>query len=263
MYEVFIAERRVASLEGDIMNRPPAFQFYPKDWLDFRVQRMSLAAQGAYMKLLCFMWADSKDQRSIEDNDDHLARALGVPDEQWLDLRKEIQHEFDPIFEQKDGRLLSARLRHEAAKQRKYRKSQAEKGVRSAQQRSNRGSTVVEPMYQPEGNSSSSSSSSLRKEISSKSTVASKNGHLAGFQAFWTAYPRKEGKGACERWWHTHEPDDRLRDTMLAKIEQAKKSPNWQDKGGKFIPMPATWLNQKRWEDEYPTPASQRERLPL
>jgi hypothetical protein len=38
------------------MNRPPAFQFYPKDWLDFRVQRMSLAAQGAYMKILCFMW---------------------------------------------------------------------------------------------------------------------------------------------------------------------------------------------------------------
>ncbi len=118
-------------------------------------------------------------------------------------------------------------------------------------------------MYQPEGNSSSSSSSSLKKEISSKSTVASKNGHLAGFQAFWIAYPRKEGKGACERWWRIHEPDAQLLSMMLTKIDQAKTLPNWQDKGGKFIPMPATWLNHKRWEDEYPTPATQRERLPL
>jgi len=50
------------------MNRPPAFQFYPKDWFDFKVQRMSLAAQGAYLKLLCFMWTDSKDQCSIPDD---------------------------------------------------------------------------------------------------------------------------------------------------------------------------------------------------
>ena len=144
------------------MNRAPAFQFYPKDWLDFRVQRMSLEAQGAYLKLLCFMWADSDDQCSVIDNNDLLARAIGTTVETWLKLRTEIQCESDQIFEEKRGRLVSARLRHEAGKQRKYQKLQAEKGKRSAQIRFNRGSAVVEPEHQRDGNSFSSSS--LKRE---------------------------------------------------------------------------------------------------
>jgi hypothetical protein len=146
------------------MNRPPAFQFYPKDWLDFRVQRMSLAAQGAYLKLLCFMWADSADQYSIIDNNELLARAIGTTVEQWLQLRKEIQCESDPILGEKNGYLVSLRLKHEATKQRRYRQLQREKGKRSAQSRLNRGSTAVQPEYQPEGNSSSSSSNKNKKE---------------------------------------------------------------------------------------------------
>jgi uncharacterized protein YdaU (DUF1376 family) len=138
------------------VSKPPAFQFYPKDWMDFKVQRMSLSAQGAYLKLLCFMWTDNKDQSSILDEDESLARAVGTSVEHWLEIRKEIQRENDPILETKQGRLISARLKYEADKQRKYRQLQSEKGTKSAQQRVNRGSTAV----QPEVNSSSSSSSS-------------------------------------------------------------------------------------------------------
>ena len=157
------------------MNRPPAFQFYPKDWLDFRVQRMSLAAQGAYIKILCFMWSDSEDQCSIVDDDRLIATSLGLTTveqwlpsvEQWLLLRTEIQHEIDPIFEQKDGRLYSKRLRQEAEKQTLYRKSQSNKGKwdrTTVEQRLNNGLTGG----QPKPNSLSSSSSSkiyLKKDI--------------------------------------------------------------------------------------------------
>jgi uncharacterized protein YdaU (DUF1376 family) len=145
------------------MNRAPAFQFYAKDWLDFRVQRMSLAAQGAYLKLLCFMWNDSKDQCSIIDCDELLARAIGITREEWLELRKEIQWVSDPILEETNGVLLSRRLKQEATNQRKHRKMQSEKGRKSAEQRANRGSTTVQPQREPEANSSSSSSE-LREE---------------------------------------------------------------------------------------------------
>ncbi len=141
------------------MNRAPAFQFYPKDWLDFRVQRMSLAAQGAYLKILCYMWADSKDQCSLEDNDELISRALGTSQETWMRLKTEIQHESDPIFKKENGLLISERLRAEALKQKKYRKLQAKKGKSSSLQRLNRGSTAVQPVHQPRANSSSSSSS--------------------------------------------------------------------------------------------------------
>lgn len=44
------------------MNRAPAFQFYADEHLDFKMQRLSLAAQGASMKLRAFMWRESSDQ---------------------------------------------------------------------------------------------------------------------------------------------------------------------------------------------------------
>lgn len=37
---------------------------------------------------------------------------------------------------------------------------------------------------------------------------------------------------------------------MLNAIEIAKQSMQWNKDNGQYIPNPATWLNQKRWEDE-------------
>lgn len=77
------------------------------------------------------------------------------------------------------------------------------------------------------------------------------------------AYPKKEGKGACRKWWKQGKPDTALLGIMLSKIEQAKQTTKWNDQRGKFIAMPATWLNQERWEDEYQTTSQQKERIPL
>ncbi len=118
------------------------------------------------------------------------------------------------------------------------------------------------------GNSSSSSSSSslsFPKKVKTTPNLplARNNGH-SGFEIFWRSYPRKEGKGACEGWWRSHKPDDFLLGVMLGKIDHAKQLPKWQEDGGKYIPMPYTWLHQKRWEDEYVATAKPRkERLPL
>lgn len=149
------------------MNRPPAFQFYPKDWLDFRVQRMSLAAQGAYMKILCFMWKDSQDQCSIINDDRAIATAIGVPCEVWKDLRGELQFPGDPIL-QEDGRFLrSGRLKQEAEKQQNYARQQAEKGKQGAQKRwqkeDSRSHSTGHDAAIAEGMTENSSSSSLKE----------------------------------------------------------------------------------------------------
>ena len=70
------------------------------------------------------------------------------------------------------------------------------------------------------------------------------------FERFWTAYPRKVGKGRAEKLFVWLKPDHRLLDTMLTAIEQAKGSEQWQRDQGRYIPNPATWLGQRRWEDE-------------
>lgn len=71
-----------------------------------------------------------------------------------------------------------------------------------------------------------------------------------GFAEFWKAYPHKVGKGAAEKAWNKIRPSKSLVAEILQAVERAKKSAQWQKEGGRYIPNPATWLNQKRWEDE-------------
>lgn len=67
------------------------------------------------------------------------------------------------------------------------------------------------------------------------------------FDAFWELYPRKTGKGAAKRaYWKaasrfSHE-------TILEGARRIASDPNLPEK--QFIPHPATWLNEERWDDE-------------
>ena len=37
---------------------------------------------------------------------------------------------------------------------------------------------------------------------------------------------------------------------MLDAVSAQSESDQWRKDGGQFIPNPATWLNQSRWEDD-------------
>lgn len=69
----------------------------------------------------------------------------------------------------------------------------------------------------------------------------------AGFDKFWSAYPKKIGKGAAEKSWEKMKPN---LEVVLEAISAQKETDQWSKDAGKFIPNPATWLNQRRWEDE-------------
>lgn len=73
-----------------------------------------------------------------------------------------------------------------------------------------------------------------------------------GFDEFWIAYPKKQGKQQAEKAFNKIKPDRALLDKMLASIKAWSQSQQWTKDGGQYIPMPSTWLNGKRWEDEAP-----------
>lgn len=87
-----------------------------------------------------------------------------------------------------------------------------------------------------------------------ESLVQANSGGLADsdndFQRFWQAYPRKAGKGAARKAWGKLRPDGELTEAILAAVERDKRTDQWQRDEGRFVPYPATWLNQCRWEDE-------------
>ena len=70
------------------------------------------------------------------------------------------------------------------------------------------------------------------------------------FEQFWAIYPRHEVKMTARRAFERINPNDKTLYEMLQWIMQAKYSAQWQDT--RFIPHPATWLNQRRWEDDIP-----------
>lgn len=78
------------------------------------------------------------------------------------------------------------------------------------------------------------------------------DGVVERFETFWKAYPRKVGKGEARKSWVRLKPGADLLAKMLIAIDDARRSPGWlPDKTGKaYIPNPATWLNQERWDDQ-------------
>ena len=75
------------------------------------------------------------------------------------------------------------------------------------------------------------------------------------FATFWKAYPKKVAKAEALKAWAKIEDVDAKLSDILAGLERAKRSQQWMKDDGQFIPYPATWLNQTRWEDEYGTTA--------
>lgn len=80
------------------------------------------------------------------------------------------------------------------------------------------------------------------------------------FDRFWRAYPKRKAKGAAEKSWKALKPDAELVELILEAIEAQRQSDGWTKQNGEFIPMPATWLNQRRWEDETETQAAPKKR---
>ena len=83
-----------------------------------------------------------------------------------------------------------------------------------------------------------------------KSSAQSANAQDAQFDEFWKAYPKKKDKAKARKAYAKLKPDTALHKKILTAIEKQKQSEQWQKDGGQFIPLPTTWINGERWEDE-------------
>ena len=80
------------------------------------------------------------------------------------------------------------------------------------------------------------------------------------FDRFWKAYPLKKAKQAALKAWKKINPDKQLAETIIAAVEKQKRWEDWTRDNGQYIPHPATWLNQGRWEDEERSGGEQKQK---
>lgn len=70
------------------------------------------------------------------------------------------------------------------------------------------------------------------------------------FDKFWQAYPKKVSKKQAQKSWKKIKPSLELFEKILKALEMVKQTEQWKKDNGKYVPYPATWLNQERWTDE-------------
>lgn len=88
--------------------------------------------------------------------------------------------------------------------------------------------------------------------------VSVPNSLLVGFDAFWSSYPRKTAKDPARKAWTKATKRTPPADILIG-LE--RHLPDLRARESKFVPHAATWLNDRRWEDE-PEPPSAKQRSP-
>lgn len=71
-----------------------------------------------------------------------------------------------------------------------------------------------------------------------------------GFLRFWGLYPRKDCKAPAWASWQRLKVTPELEAVILTAVTREAASDQWTKEDGKWIPLPTTWLNQRRWENE-------------
>lgn len=224
-------------------NKPPAFQFYPQDYLSSSaVAEMSLEEEGAYIRLLCYCWTVG----SIPADPERCARLAGKGC--TVAIATAVQRAFngpstDPL------RLVHPRLEKEREKQLSYRMSASIAGKKSAELRAasrdttktkNGRSTTV----QRKVNSSSSSSD---EDVCDSSTET----QVDQFGQFWSVCPKKVAIGRARKAWKkavkVAQPDQIIEAMKRYAKTVVGKEPQ-------YIAHPSTWLNGEQWTDETEKP---------
>jgi len=242
-------------------NNPPAFQFYPKDFIsDMNVMMMTNEEVGVYIKMICLVWLEDgipDDSGKIQRLCNHPSTTLPTKEqgsEEWENIFSKVR----TCFYEKKEKLFHKRLDVEKKKQKEWRKKSRAGGLLSAEKRRRKridenGARVVEPPHQPKGNSSSSSSSSFSSSNKQeKETMSGKPDAMSEFESFWEIYPRKASKQDAFVKWKN------LKKTQQKEIMEAV--PNYRKEieilktETRYIKHPATFLHpeRERWKDYLP-----------
>lgn len=219
--------------------RSPAIQFYFRQFAgDEHVMALDLDAVGAHILLMCAAGASNRGYKLP--SDERMIRNIirNPSDLDWQRIKCQLLSGAWKIS--KDGHWWEQRgMRRSIQKRKAFIESQSRKGKAGMEARwkDNHGYDSAITQHNSSSSSSTSSSNAVQK-------IEPQSEH---FQTFWDAYPRKIGKPPARRAWAKIPGIETNFADVLDGLEHWKRSAQWSD--SQFIPYPATFLNQRRWED--------------
>ena len=191
---------------------------------------------GAYLLLIMAAWTRGG---VLPADPTALANIARVGPQRWVQVGPAIAD----FFKAENGKWVHSRIQLESIKANKTKEKRQEAGKYAAEKRWESHTNRIPIASASDTPSPSPSPSPSKKEQRSKISCP------IDFEKFWDIYPKKEGKGAAKKAYEKAISAGASPETLLAAVALAKdKSDKWRDG---FIPMPTTWLNQERWEDEF------------
>jgi uncharacterized protein YdaU (DUF1376 family) len=204
---------------------------------------------GAYLLLLCAYWGAGP----LPDDDGSLASIAKMPRKAWDSRARDTIRAF--FHKGDDGKLHQKRADIEREKAQRISETRSQAGNNGASARwhgskqtngNGHGASIANAM----ANASQTDAPSPSQRKKDSPLTPRKRGEDepdADFDRFWSLFPRKqEGPGAARGPWAKA-----LKVAPPAEIIAGlQRYPFKLD----FLPMAATWLNQKRWQTQPDTP---------
>lgn len=103
----------------------------------------------------------------------------------------------------------------------------------------------IPPIVPPEGDATATAKKQ-RKRKPPTGTVELPPELEESFMRFWDTYPQKKDKQNARLRWLQLNPDEELVVSILDSIRKLKGTEDWKRD---IIPLPSTFLNNRRWED--------------
>lgn len=210
----------------------PYFPFYPSDF-DSDTDLLSDAEVGAYIRLLNIQWKSGK-----------------IPEKKLPRLMEDHENvwpEIEQYFDCEDGLVFNSRLERERGVAEERHNTAVARGKAGADARWNTPSNRPSIDGALDGAIATQNSELITKKLR---TTEHKKRVETLFLAFYSDYPKKVGKAQAQKAFHKISPDDDLFNVIITALKNHIRK--WDDP--KYIPHPATWLNQKRWEDSLEVP---------
>ena len=224
------------------MAKDPAMLFYTSDFLT-GVTLLNMKERGQYITLLCLQ--QQMGHMSLTQMQTAVGRLSPAL------LSKYVQDEDGLYYNRRADEEIRKRHAH-CEKQKKNIERRWSKDTMkdtTAIPESYHGNTTVIPLENESENISPISSSQVKNEGTRLREDR--------FNQFWSIYPKKVGKQAAYKAF-LKVPEE-IYPRIIPAVERQKISLQWQRDGGRYVPNPATWLNQGRWDDELTAGTKSRE----
>ncbi|MEE3504865.1 DUF1376 domain-containing protein [Pseudomonas sp. 10C3] len=228
----------------------PYMQLYVADYLA-DTSHLTAEEHGAYLLILFSYWQTGKPVRI-----DRLSTVARIPNDRWPSVAETlseffhvtethwIQFRVESDLESVNSKVVTASNAGKA--------SAKAKALKKQQELNDRSNSVDDPL-QRNGNHIDTDTDTDTDTDKNKTPLPPEGDgqETEGlFASFWKLYPRKQDKAKAQKAWARLKVTDDLFNLIAKGLSAQAVSADWLKEGGKYVPMPTTWINGKRWEDE-------------